>query len=169
MTDTLLRQRKFAADPTDPWLPQLQQLETELHHPGTRCSRERLEALLHLDFHEVGRSGRPYDRDTVIDVLVRQTQAPQVVSDGFRVQRLADDLALLTYRSAHVEFAPPGDGALPDGGGAPAGGSIGWAGATREEPRPVQVRHALRSSLWCRGPDGWQMLYHQGTAVEAMP
>ena len=42
----------------------LQALEAELHHPGVRCSRERLEQSLHPDFHEVGRSGRQYSRET---------------------------------------------------------------------------------------------------------
>jgi len=37
----------------------LRGLEVELHHPGTRCSRARLDELLHPDFDEVGRSGRP--------------------------------------------------------------------------------------------------------------
>ena len=42
----------------DDLLTHLQTLEVELHHPGVRTSRARLEALLHPDFHEVGRSGR---------------------------------------------------------------------------------------------------------------
>lgn len=83
-------------------LSQLQSVEVELHHPGVRCSRERLEQLLHPDFHEVGRSGRAYDRDTVVNHLA--SQAPPVVeSDAFSVLALGPASALLTYRSAHVE------------------------------------------------------------------
>lgn len=82
-------------------LEHLRGLEAELHHPGVRCSRSRLQQLLHPGFHEVGRSGRPYTRDTVIDFLAAQAEPPQVVASDYAVTLLADDCALLTYRSAH--------------------------------------------------------------------
>jgi hypothetical protein len=85
---------------SDDTLAILQALEVEIHHPGARCSRARLEQLLHPEFHEVGRSGRPYDRATVIRFLAGQESPPPTVSDGFRVTPLAPDVALLTYRSA---------------------------------------------------------------------
>ena len=50
---------------------------------------------------------------------------------------MAEGVALLTYKSAHVGR----DGALE--------------------------RHALRSSLWQQTPQGWQMLFHQGTPIQA--
>jgi hypothetical protein len=88
----------------------LRDLEAELHHPGVRCSRARLEALLHPEFFEVGRSGRPYDRDTVVRHLA-QTPPPDVVAWDHAVQPLAPDVALLTYRSAHRQ--PDASLALP--------------------------------------------------------
>jgi hypothetical protein len=117
----------------NPLLPILQALEVELHHPGVRCSRERLEALLHPEFHEVGRSGRAYTRETVINFLVAEQERAHVVSEQFKVAELAPDLALLTYRSAHQ---------LADG---------------------QRSTHTLRSSLWLRTTVGWQLRYHQGT------
>ena len=120
-------------------LDELRRLEVELHHPGVRCSAERLEQLLHPDFHEVGRSGRRYDRLTIVRFLAAQQQPPAVRSDGFALQQLGDRHALLSYRSAHVQ----GDGSL--------------------------ATHTLRASVWVRGDAGaWQLLYHQGTpAAEA--
>ena len=103
-------------------LDTLRALEVELHHPGVRCSADRLAQLLHPDFHEVGRSGRQYDHEP-----------PKVVPDEVRIAPLAPDAALLTYRSAHRQE----DGAL--------------------------VHHTLRSSLWLKTAQGWQMRYHQGT------
>jgi len=114
-------------------LEELQRLEAELHHPGVPCTRERLEQLLHPDFHEVGRSGRPYDRQTVIDHLHAQTEPPPVDAQGYAVYPLAEDCALLTYRSANR---------CPDGS---------------------LVNPALRSSVWRRSAQGWQLFYHQGT------
>lgn len=114
-------------------LQQLRALEVELHHPGVRCGRERLLQLLHPEFHEVGRSGRAYDRETVIRYLLEQTSQPVVASDDFALAELAPRVALLTYHSAHVD---PGQG---------------------------RVRCTLRSSLWVRTDAGWLLRYHQGT------
>jgi hypothetical protein len=114
-------------------LNELQALEVELHHPGVRCSRSRLEQLLHPEFHEVGRSGRLYDRETVVRYLAALEVQPVVASDGFALVELGPHITLLTYRSAHVE---PGKGL---------------------------VNHTLRSSVWVQSSQGWQLRYHQGT------
>jgi hypothetical protein len=114
-------------------LIELQALEVELHHPGVRCSRTRLEQLLHLDFHEVGRSGKPYNRETVVEYLASLEVHPIVASDAFALVRLGPQAALLTYRSAHVEQGN------------------------------VLVNHTLRSSVWLSSSAGWQLRYHQGT------
>lgn len=86
---------------------ELQALETELHHPGQPCSPARLERLLHADFHEVGRSGRAYDRATVLAWLSSQATLPDVFSDSFRVERLAADTALLHFRSVLRDAGRP--------------------------------------------------------------
>lgn len=122
-------------EPAADLLATLQALEVELHHPGVRCDAQRLEALLHPDFHEVGRSGRQYDRPTIVRFLAAQETQPAVEPGAFKVDELAPGVALLTYRSAHREA----DGTL--------------------------VHHTLRSSLWLRTAQGWQMRYHQGTAA----
>lgn len=116
----------------------LQALEVELHHPGTRCIRSRLAELLHPDFIEVGRSGRTYDRETVLGFLASQSTHAHIESEGFLLALLAPQVALLTYRSAQRE---------PDG---------------------VSHLHTHRSSVWIQDATGWRMRYHQGTpAAEA--
>ncbi|MBP9907490.1 MAG: nuclear transport factor 2 family protein [Rhodoferax sp.] len=82
--------------------PRTPDTEVELHHPGVRSSRERPEQLLHPEFDEVGRSGRSYSRETVINFLSTQESRPAVVSQGFAVTALGPGVALLTYRSAQV-------------------------------------------------------------------
>ena len=119
-----------------PLLSQLQALEVELHHPGVRQSRERLAELLHPKFHEVGRSGRVYTRETVISYLSAQESQPEVVSENFAVSELGPEVVLLTYRSAH---------------------NVSSEGLTN---------HTLRSSIWVKAAAGWQLRYHQGTAAE---
>ncbi|WAC75521.1 DUF4440 domain-containing protein [Roseateles sp. SL47] len=114
-------------------LSTLRALEVELHHPGVRCSEERLRALMHPEFDEVGRSGRIYTLETVTRFLLSDHEPPDVVPDAFRVVRLAEDIALLAYRSAHRSA----DGGL--------------------------TLHTLRSSVWMKTAVGWQLRYHQGT------
>ncbi|MFZ4758088.1 MAG: DUF4440 domain-containing protein [Burkholderiaceae bacterium] len=114
----------------------LARLEAELHHPGVRCTRERLEQLLHPDFHEVGRSGKPYTRRIVIDHLASVTHPPPVESSGHAIERIGAECVLLTFRSA---LRRP-DGSLVDA--------------------------ALRSSVWLQGEAGWQLRYHQGTPTD---
>lgn len=114
-------------------LLELQGLEVELHHPGVRCSRERLEQLLHPEFDEVGRSGRWYSRETVINFLSTQELHPDVVSQGFAVAELVAGVALLTYRSAQLG------------------------------PDKNSQTHTLRSSIWLQTGKDWQLRHHQGT------
>lgn len=114
-------------------LADIQALEVELHHPGVRCDAARLGELLHPDFHEVGRSGREYDRATVIRFLAEAGGASAVVSSDFRLCPLGGDAALLTYRCAH------------------------------RRPNGTLEAHTLRSSVWVKEGASWKLRYHQGT------
>ena len=98
--------------PESALLDELRALESELHHDGRPCPPERLEALLHPDFHEVGRSGRHYTRQTVIAFLASHPTLPPVASSDHALHRLGDDCALLTYRSVHRPVDGPSDVAL---------------------------------------------------------
>ena len=121
----------------DDLLAELTALETELHHPGATCTRTRLERLLHPDFHEVDRSGTRYTRQVVIDFLIDRTSLPQVVAYDHRLERLADDVALLHFASLETQ---------PDG---------------------THRQAARRGSVWRRTALGWQLHYHQGTPAQA--
>jgi hypothetical protein len=116
----------------------LSTLECELHEPRVRRDRARLEELLHPSFSEFGRSGNAYTKAEIIALLLNEQESVRIHGHDFRVQTLAEDVALLTYKSAHVTLAG------------------------RFE------RHSLRSSIWKRGATGWQLLFHQGTATTGL-
>ena len=118
---------------TSPPLEVLRALEVELHHPGVRCSRERLLDLLHPDFHEVGRSGNRYTREGVVAHLAAQATSPDVIPTDFAARWLAPGCAQLTYRSAQRQA----DGTL--------------------------TNHTERSSIWLHAEGRWQLVHHQGT------
>jgi hypothetical protein len=115
----------------------LRALELELHRGDTRANRARMEALLHAEFIEVGRSGTLWTREaTLAEFAAGGESAPRILADRFAMRRLADGLVLLTYRSAHVDA----DGR--------------------------RSRFTWRSSLWQHGAAGWQLRFHQGTPTE---
>jgi hypothetical protein len=118
-------------------LEQLQALELLLHHAEVRRDRERLGALLHPRFTEFGRSGRTWTRKAVLNEFTgAQTIHPDIHAQDFAVVDLAEGVALLTYRSAHIGA----DGSLS--------------------------RWTLRSSVWQRVGHTWLMRFHQGTPCE---
>jgi hypothetical protein len=111
----------------------LHSLETELHNPSARGDPARLNAILHHDFREFGRSGTAYSKLGILSLLASETQYSDVVADCFKLRRLGEAAALLTYRSAHR---------LADG---------------------TLDRHTLRVSVWEQSTLGWRMSFHQGT------
>lgn len=119
-------------------LEQLSALELALQRPEVRGDVQALEALLHPQFGEIGRSGRRYSRAAIIELLLAETPSTgSTLSQDFSLQLLAEDVALLGYRSAHRGA----DGGL--------------------------VRHTWRHSIWQRAVDGgWQLRFHQGTPTE---
>lgn len=112
-------------------------LERALHQQAVRLDRRRVDALLHPAFVEFGRSGRRWERAAMLELLGESTSpAAEIHAEAFQAERLAAEVVLLTYRSAHRR---------PDG---------------RLE------QHALRSSVWVRTPTGWRLRLHQGTPTD---
>jgi hypothetical protein len=116
----------------------LRQSETELHKVETRRNRERLDLLLHPKFMEFARSGRQYSRAEVLAEFSSDEEFELVHAQDFVLTELGVGIALLTYRSAHIDAA----------------GNL--------------YRWTLRSSLWVQTSKGWQMRFHQGTPAEPL-
>lgn len=112
----------------------LQRLEEDLLRPEIRSSRTELEARLAPDFLEIGRSGRVYDRAALILALASEGDAGSAVA---RVEDYSVRLLTPNVALATYRMAPP----------ATVGASAG----------------TLRSSIWLREGDAWQMVFHQAT------
>lgn len=114
----------------------LKDLEERLFQPSVRGSRPALEALLSPDFREIGRSGKLYDFDEVVEALLAE-QPDDLSRDisNFETRILSSGITLVTYQSELN---------LPDG----------------------TVVRSLRSSIWRLEDDNrWRMVFHQGTSV----
>ena len=117
-------------------LEELRNLEIKLHQHYGRSNVEQLAVLLHESFVEFGRSGQSYRKAEISEVLSLEKSSVSVWAQEFSVEEIAEGVALLMYKSAHLNK----DGEL--------------------------TGHANRSSLWQRTAHGWQMRFHQGTATK---
>lgn len=70
-------------------------LESALVDPDVRSSRDRIEALLHPEFIELGSSGDVYDRQMIIDMLSQEVSAEVVIRD-FETRVVSKDTVLVT-------------------------------------------------------------------------
>ena len=113
-------------------LATLRELEQRLHRPEVRSHAGTVAEFLHPAFREFGRSGATYTREQILSEFTA-SQEDTIWSQDYALEPVAEDVALLTYRSAHV-------------------GPLG-----------ALERHTLRSSLWQRTEQGWKMRFHQGT------
>jgi hypothetical protein len=120
----------------DPLLQTLRSLEVKLLQPQVRSDRAKMERLIHPDFLEIGRSGAIYTRADVLNEFAQNPPSYTVWSQDFAVTRITPKLAILFYRSAHIDPA----------------GSL--------------ERHTIRSSIWQSTEQGWRVRFHQGTPCE---
>lgn len=115
---------------------ELQSLELSFLDTNFRHSRNDIEPLIADDFLEFGSSGRSFDKAAVIDFLVNEPDTiAQRTMSRFQAKELAPGVVLVTFRIDQVRR---------DGTAAPS---------------------SLRSSLWRRNDDRWQLVFHQGTPV----
>lgn len=112
-------------------------LETSLHARGVRTDKAQLNTLLHADFVEIGRSGTHYQRADIIAQLLGQQNHADIWSQDFALSMPAYSVALLTYKSAHLD------------------------------PQGQLSMHTHRSSMWQYDELGWQLRFHQGTPTAA--
>ncbi|MDD7998617.1 MULTISPECIES: DUF4440 domain-containing protein [Kosakonia] len=110
------------------------QYERQLHQAEIRSQQIAIEKLLHRHFFEIGRSGKRYGRQQVIDSLLAETDQQQIASEEFALTQIESGALLLTYRTF------------------------------RQSPSGEKTHRTLRTSLWVRNEDDrWQMIFHQGT------
>ncbi len=114
---------------------ELLRAEMLLLDPAVRRDRSRVAALLADDFFEFGASGSVWRRDEILDLLATEPYTPPVL-ENFACHRIADDAALVTYRTVRVNTES----------------------GKRES--------ALRSSVWTKRAGKWLVRFHQGTRVE---
>ncbi|EJC81253.1 hypothetical protein Rleg4DRAFT_2928 [Rhizobium leguminosarum bv. trifolii WSM2297] len=113
----------------------LKELEEKLFEPSVRASRDMLTALLSRDFREIGSSGRLYTFDVIVPALLTEQRTGTSRGEFFETRRLAEHIALVTYRAIHTDVA----------------------GSERRTLRSSIWR--------LEEDGHWRMLFHQGTVI----
>ncbi|WP_196140384.1 DUF4440 domain-containing protein [Aliikangiella sp. G2MR2-5] len=112
--------------------------EISLHKFNTRQNPLELKCLIHPDFREIGRSGKIFDFDSIVEMMKAEEPSDyKVHSQGFKGIQLEASSYLLTYQSARVD----------------KNGEVS--------------NYAMRSSIWLEIDENWQLIFHQGTPCEA--
>lgn len=109
--------------------------ERALQMQGDRQNPSEVDQLIHDEFHEFGTSGGSFDKVAVADFL--NSEAVDMSSGDFKLHLLADNVAILTYRSV-TRFQ---DGRSP--------------------------MYSNRRSIWIYLDGRWQLRFHQGTPTKA--
>lgn len=81
---------------------ELRRLEESLWREETRFDREYMDRILAPDFMEFGRSGRVWTRKDTLRTPRRKIGA-RLPLPKFSIRMIADDVALITYRSEGLE------------------------------------------------------------------
>jgi hypothetical protein len=113
----------------------LRSREPVFHRPEHGATRADFEAMTADDFWEVGASGSVYDRALVLGVLEQ--------------------------RYANPGYDPLADTEVDDFAVREVGAGV-WLATYRLRQGERLTR---RLSVWRATPDGWQVLYHQGTVI----
>ena len=72
--------------------------EIALLSPEVRREGARLEELLHADFVEIGRSGRRWTREAILEALRTEEDHPLPATDDWQYLEVAPGVVLVTYR-----------------------------------------------------------------------
>ena len=81
---------------SDEVVEELKRLEETLLRPEVRRSREKMSALLADDFIEYGRSGRVYNKATILETADKSFDG-SLSLNGFSAKALAPSVALVRY------------------------------------------------------------------------
>lgn len=118
-------------------LTDLQRCEKQFHWPAVETAREKLSAMLHPDFTEVGASGTVYTREEALETLIERAQQdpPCWHTQDWHCRAIAPGTHLLHYTLCQGE---------------------------RTTKRTTIWQREVRDDVQ-RSTQDWQALFHQGT------
>lgn len=117
-------------------MEQLLNLEIELHQHDTRSNLSRIDQLIHSSFIEIGYSGNTYSKKEILHLLLSEAEPTYTVwSQDYQFIELSKDIVQVIYKEARVDE----QGKLS--------------------------RHVIRTSIWQKELDNWQIRFHQASPI----
>lgn len=116
---------------------QIKTLELKLLHTDTGTDPSLFNALLSEDFEEIGNTGHINSRQEVINWLINKNNDDRWLLKNFRIKILSTDWVLAIYEAQKISNLDS----------------------------TSTSRGSLRSSIWKRHGDNWQMVFHQGSKI----
>jgi glyoxylase I family protein len=80
----------------------LKRLEKSLLSKSVRKNPSKLSELIADEFREIGKSGRVWTKQTVIDALKKESYTGITITD-FNLSLLSENIALVTYTAHHEQ------------------------------------------------------------------
>ena len=114
----------------------IKRLELKLLHSDIKVLPSLLEVLLAKEFEEIGSNGAVSRRQEVVDWLLNKSPEDRWAITDFRVKELSTDLVLAIYHAEKI------------------------AGQ-----KNIVSKGSVRSSIWRRNTQGWQMVFHQASKI----
>ena len=113
-----------------------EQLENDLLHTDFSDHPELLQGMLGDDFFEIAPDGTRHERNDVIAWLLNKDNAMTWCLSEFKTTLLENSCVLVNYHGK------------------------------RTHPENPDSRGATHSSIWKNTDSGWQMIFHQSTAIK---
>ncbi len=89
----------------------LKDLEESLLSEMFRKNSERLNELIADEFIEIGKSGKIWTKQSVIEALNKESYT-EIVITGFNLKLLTENIALVTYTAHHKQKGNPSSKSL---------------------------------------------------------
>ena len=116
----------------------IKDLEQSLHSETLRSNSDKAASLFHPQFKEIGRSGRQFDKSSILRLMREESfEEEKVYSRDYQLQSIGDELVQLTYKSAI------------------------------KNSQGQLTAFSIRSSLWQKQGDKWLLRFHQGTPTSS--
>jgi glyoxylase I family protein len=78
----------------------IRELELELLSPDTRRNPAELDKLIDNNFVEIGKSGKVWNKKSVIDALLNEPDTRITITD-FSLTKISEDVVLAIYKAYH--------------------------------------------------------------------
>lgn len=114
---------------------EIKQMELTLLHTDMQAQPSLIDELLAEEFEEIGNDGCTQSRQSVVEWLMSKDNQLKWTLEDFRIKCLSNDLVMAIYRT------------------------------NTKHHMAEKHKGSIRSSIWRRRGDSWEIIFHQATKL----